>query len=107
MSLKQLVRTRDSIKLRLENLKLFVSTLDTEKPTISDVQFRIESFTNLNGEFDEIKKCADLDLTEHYTIRTEFENDFFQVMGILKHYLEISKCSISNTMLNPVNTFNA
>lgn len=108
MTLKQLIKNRDSMKEDLVTLKQFSDNLYTNKPNIVEVQYRIEVYKDELEEFKNLQKgieekCPDDEVEGQYKIRKEYINQFCEVMGALKSYVQ-ENTSVNTNIISPINT---
>ncbi|XP_050503701.1 uncharacterized protein LOC126882752 [Diabrotica virgifera virgifera] len=101
MSIKQLIRNRNSLTQELAMLNEFATSIDTNLPTISDVEYRLTGYNDLLQEFNQLQrtieeKCDETDLETHYETRKQFKTSFFDAMAILMNYVNKNAINVTN-----------
>ncbi|KAJ8914084.1 hypothetical protein NQ315_014279 [Exocentrus adspersus] len=94
--LKQNIRLRASLKQKLTHLSKYVEAIKTAqpevRPSLSEVQVKIQNYSNLYNEFEAIQlkietACDESQLADQYDERDQFDSKFTEIMGFLNDYV--------------------
>nr|CAH7715718.1 unnamed protein product [Callosobruchus chinensis] len=100
---------RGSIKSKLKLLESFVKTIRTsisEKPSLCEIQIRLEACSVLLKEIEKVQllieeKCDDDQLDSHFEERASFEARFHAIKSFLS---ELVSCELAKQSSNPFET---
>uniref|UniRef100_A0A6P7GK62 Uncharacterized protein LOC114339173 n=1 Tax=Diabrotica virgifera virgifera TaxID=50390 RepID=A0A6P7GK62_DIAVI len=84
----------------------FATNIDTNLPTISDVEYRLTNYNDLLQDFNQLQKtveekCDETDLETHYETRKQFKTSFYDNMAILRNYMNKNTNNVTNDTASP------